>query len=390
MVSVQEALYLIQENVSLNEIIEIELDQSLMYTLATDIKSPINMPPFNQSAMDGYAVGSDDTDNISVINEVKAGDSSENIELKKNEAIRIFTGAMVPESAFAVVKQESVVRSRNSIEITEEIKINSNIRLKGEQIKEQDVAAKKGTKLNAGLIGFLYGLGITHVKVYKKPNITIITTGNELTTPGQPLPLGSIYESNSYTLKAALLNLGISAKILTINDDFNATKKTIKKAISNCDILITTGGISVGDYDFVGKALNELDTETIFYKVKQKPGKPLFFGKFNKTLIFGLPGNPAAALSSFYIYVTSAIYAMMGHNNKTLTINSFKLNKEYSKTVNLSHLLKGYFSNDTVEILDAQSSAMLSSFAETNCLIYLEEGREFWGKNDLVPVFVLN
>ena len=126
MVSVQEALYLIQENVSLNEIIEIELDQSLMYTLATDIKSPINMPPFNQSAMDGYAVGSDDTDNISVINEVKAGDSSENIELKKNEAIRIFTGAMVPESAFAVVKQESVVRSRNSIEITEEIKINSN------------------------------------------------------------------------------------------------------------------------------------------------------------------------------------------------------------------------------------------------------------------------
>ena len=194
-----------------------------------------------------------------------------------------------------------------------------NIRPLGEQVKKGGLALKEGTKLTPAAIGYLSSLGIKKVPVYKKPSIAIVTTGNELTEAGQP-KYGKIYESNSAMLKSAILNLGLETiSIHKVEDDYDDTFKKLQDVLTRNDLVIITGGISVGDYDFVGRALKELDVKEVFYKVNQKPGKPLFFGKHEQTILFALPGNPAAALTCFYIYVQTALLKMTGKN--------FNLNK---------------------------------------------------------------
>ena len=389
MIPVQNAIELIRKHSSLLSSEAILIEEGIGQVVSEDVFSPIHMPPFDQSAMDGYAVNGLNLESYQVIGEIQAGDSGEGIELKAGEAVRIFTGAVVPKSVQTVVKQEIVERNGEKIVLTEAIRENQNIRYEGEQIKQGEIALPKGALIKPSTAGFLYMLGLTEVKVYQKPKVTIIATGNELVPPGQPLTKGKIYESNTYTLKTALKELGIDADILTVQDNYVETRAMLKQVIDSNDILITSGGISVGDYDFVGKALNEIGVETIFYKVKQKPGKPLLFGKKNNTLVFAVPGNPAAALSCFYMYVTSGIKKMMGYQEGGLEKRTVALTTDYTKTPNLSHFLKGSVEGNKVSILGAQSSAMLSSFSVANCLIYLPQDRSEWSKGDEVEVFIL-
>ncbi len=389
MISVQEAFDNITKNVNVSPIKNIETQYSLGQVLAEDVYSPINMPPFNQSAMDGYAIGDIESDSFSVIGEIQAGANSSHIKLQKGEAIRIFTGGMVPQGTATVVKQEIVEVKDKIIRITEEIKENQNIRPLGEQIEEGELALEKGTVIDAGVIGYLYGIGIHQIDVYSKPKTIVIATGNELTKPGKELSPGKIYESNTYTIQAALNEIGIDATIKTVEDDYDSTREIIQNAIEDYDLVILTGGISVGDYDFVGKAVNEIGVEQIFYKVKQKPGKPIYFGKKDKTIVFGLPGNPAAALSCFYIYITPAIRKYQGFKDLTLKKRSLKLSADYQKTKKLSHFLKAFYKDNEVGILNSQSSAMLSSFATANCLLFLEEGKEEWKKGEIVEAYIL-
>jgi molybdopterin molybdotransferase len=264
-----------------------------------------------------------------------------------------------------------------------------NIRFAGEQVQIGAVVLKKDTTINLGAIGYLYMLGIHKVEVSRKPKAIIIVTGNELMAPGQELTSGKIYESNSYTLKAALKSVGVDSEIQSVKDDFESTKHMISKALSQCDLVITSGGISVGDYDFVGKAMNELGVNEIFYKLKQKPGKPLFFGTKGETSVFALPGNPAAVLSCFYMYVIPAIRIMQGYSTPRLEQRTLKITSEYKKGAMLTHFLKAYANGNEVRILNAQSSAMLSSFSEANCLAKLPEGRTDWSVGDDVEVFML-
>lgn len=389
MISVQQAFDNISSNVSISSIELIETQFSLGQVIAEDVKSPIDMPPFNQSAMDGYAIGDLTSESYTIIGEIQAGDSSKHIQLKKGEAIRIFTGAMVPEGAVTVVKQEIVTAVNSTLQINEEIKINQNIRPQGEQIRIGETALLKGTTIDAGVIGYLYGIGIDKIKVYSKPKTIVIATGNELTKPGEKLSAGKIYESNTYTIQAALNEIGIKATIKTVEDDYDSTRDIIQNAVDNFDLVILTGGISVGDYDFVGKAVTEVGVEQIFYKVKQKPGKPIYFGKKDNTIVFGLPGNPAAALSCFYLYVTPAIRKHQGFENYSLEKRTLRLSTDYTKTKKLSHFLKAFYKNNDVEILNKQSSAMLSSFATANCLLFLEEGKEESKKGEEVEVYIL-
>jgi len=364
------------------------VEDALDHVLANNILSPINMPPFAQSAMDGYAVN-DSGSHFEVVAEIQAGDSAAGIKLEKGQASRIFTGAMVPKGVFAVVKQEDVERTNNNIVITHPVKEMQNIRPLGEQIEKSEVALKQGTVVSAGSAGFLYTLGIDTIDIIRKPKVVIIATGNELIPPGQELTPGKIYESNTYTIKTALRKIGVDAVIKTVKDDYESTKEIIKASIEESDLLITTGGISVGDYDYVGKAFLDLGVESIFYKVKQKPGKPIFFGKKGETAIFGLPGNPAAALSCFYLYVTPAIRKMSGFTDLFLEKRTLKITSSYKKTKNLSHFLKARYFEDEVTILNAQSSAMLSSFAEANCLVHMIEEQESWEAGDEVNAYVL-
>lgn len=360
--------------------------------LAEDIKSPINMPPFNQSAMDGYAVLFDENyqNNFVLVDEIKAGDNNKR-DLKAGEAVRIFTGAPTPINANAVIMQENTSVKDGVLTIDDSLTVFKNIRLEGEQIQQKQIALKKGEQLNPQAIGFLATLGITEVTVYPRPKISIVVTGSELVTPGVPLKFGQIYESNAIMLQSAIIKKGFTdIDIVKVKDDYNETKNIINNALQKSDLLIISGGISVGDYDFVGKALLELNTEQIFYKVKQKPGKPLFFGKNKNTIVFALPGNPASALTCFYIYIETVLQKAIGNLNYSNETLNLTLESDYLKKGIRGEFLKAKWANNTVKILGNQSSAMLNSFAEANALVYLgDEDREV-KKGERVTTYIID
>ncbi len=390
MITIEEAIKLVKTNCYplLQKTIK-PLEKAGGYFLFEDIQSAIDMPPFRQSAMDGYALNLNDTLTYRLIGEIKAGDNYQPI-LNKGEAVRIFTGAPVPDSANAIMMQEKVKINNNYIDIEHPILENHNIRPLGEQVKRGAIALKKDTKLTAAAIGYLTSLGVTNVSVYKKPSIALVTTGNELIEAGQALTYGKIYESNSKMLLSALYSLKFyDVSIHKIPDNYNDTVTKLNAVIKTHDLVLITGGISVGDYDFVGKALHKLNVNELFYKVKQKPGKPLFFGKKNNTTIFALPGNPAAALTCFYMYVFVALQKMM--DNKTTELPKIKVKSltKFTKRGDRPQFLKAIYNATNVEILEGQSSAMQQTFALSNAFVFVPEAITNIEINDLVDVILL-
>lgn len=392
MVSIEKALSIVAENIQHSQDIKDKpLIKCLHHYLAKDVFSPINMPPFNQSAMDGYAVFFDDnhTNNFVIIDESKAGNQKE-IILKPGEAVRIFTGAPVPENSNAVIMQENTEVNHNNLTIKDTLSDFKNIRLKGEQIKENELALAKNSILNPAAIGFLATLGITKVPVYKKPSIQIIVTGDELISPGKELAYGQIYESNAIMLQTALANHGFyKVKITKVKDDFSSTKKVINKAIQKNDFVFISGGISVGDYDYVKTSLETLNVEQLFYKVKQKPGKPLYFGKKNNTYIFALPGNPASALTCYHVYAAVALQKYIGNLNPHQNIQQLPIASDYDKKGIRAEFLKAKIHPNKIEILTNQSSAMLNTYAIADALIKLPEATNFIKKGTLVDYILL-
>lgn len=390
MITAEKALEKVISTTQLFDGEERNLVDSLHSVLYEDVLSPIHMPPFSQSAMDGYAICGINRSEFRLVGEIQAGQSAERIELNPGEAVRIFTGAMIPKNASAVVRQEDVDRSETEIKVTvDSVQQDANIRFQGEQIKKGELALPKGTVLNPGAIGFLATLGFERIKVFRKPKVKIIITGNELVAPGNELNPGEIYESNAVMLEAAFKSIDLIPEIIRVKDDLTSTKNSISKALQDCQLLITTGGISVGDYDFIfeGMELNGVKTE--FYKVRQKPGKPLYYGTLNGTSVFGLPGNPAAVLSCFYVYILPAVRKMMGIQKFYSETRHLKLTSNFTKKAGLTHFLKGKMNGDKVDILHAQSSAMLSSYHLTDCLLVMKEDKEEWVENEKVEVIIL-
>lgn len=390
MVDFKKALQLILDNSGLRPIQRMGIQECHGFVLGEDIRSKITMPPFNQSAMDGYAIADPNQPKYYINGEIKAGDNSI-VRLQKDHAIRIFTGAMTPENSFAVIKQEETSIEDDILYIEQKNIIPfENIRKAGEQIKENEIAVFKGTRLTPSVIGYLSSLGITELEVYSKPNVSIINTGSELVQPGKSLEPGQIYESNSIMLQSAVKSQGIDCSQNYCKDDLDATKDAIEKGLEHSDILILTGGISAGSYDFVKEALALNNVETIFHKVLQKPGKPLFFGKKGAKLIFGLPGNPAAAMICFYVYVIPAIRKIQGQNNYELLRLKGPLLDRFAKNSELTFFLKANWSIEGIKILPKQSSAMLGDFTHANCLAIFEDGKEEWKKGEDTQVLILN
>ncbi|SOC79306.1 molybdopterin molybdochelatase [Salinimicrobium sediminis] len=389
MVSIEEALKSVIENSrELSREVTLPVENSQNEILFRDVLSPINMPPFRQAAMDGYALNLCEDESYSLIAEVKAGDHHQPV-LSKGEALRIFTGAPVPNSANVVVMQEKVKVQDEVIIVENEAVPGENIRPIGEQVKKGEVALKRGTKLTPAAIGYLSSLGITEVAVNKKPSVAIVTTGNELIEAGKSLTFGKIYESNSVMLKSALLDLGFrDVRVYKIQDNFNETYNSLKNIIAENGVVIISGGISVGDYDFVGKTLRELDIEQIFYKVNQKPGKPLFFGKNENTLLFALPGNPAAALTCFYIYVYASLQKMTGQDKALMKVMA-ESKSYFIKNGDRPQFLKALYKDGGVSILEGQSSAMLQTFAVANALIKMPGEWTEIRVGDIVEVILL-
>jgi molybdopterin molybdotransferase len=390
MISVEQALHSVENNIVPTISSELrKASEATGFTLFEDFFSPINMPPFRQSAMDGYALYLHDDLSYKIIGEVKAGDHY-HPNLKKGEAVRIFTGAPVPDSANAVIMQEKTRVENNVITIASQVSNNENIRPLGEQVLKDQLALKKGTLLTPAAIAFISALGVANIKVYSKPSIVIVVTGNELAEAGSVLAHGQIYESNAVMLASALKGLGYeNVSTYKVDDNYKNTVDLLDKVIANHDVILVSGGISVGDYDFVGKALQELEVKEVFYKVNQKPGKPLFFGKKEDKLVFALPGNPAAALSCFYIYVLSALQKMSGNMNFSLTKIKAQSQSDFVKKGGRAQFLKAIYKHGKVEILEGQNSSMLHTFALANALVYLQETANSIQKNDAVEVILL-
>jgi molybdopterin molybdotransferase len=348
-----------------------KLENCLDFSISEDITAPFDMPSFDNSAMDGYALCGISQEYI-IIGEVAAGDKKD-FQLKSGEAVRIFTGAKVPKNTTAVMMQEKTSVVGNKLTLQQMPKEGQSIRRKGEELSKGQLVFEKGTTITPAGIGLIGSLGLQNVEVYKKPLINLITTGNELIEPGKPKAEGQIYESNSYALASACEQFGFKyGNKKQIDDDFEAIKSGIKKSLETTDVLILSGGISVGDYDYVKQALEENGVKEQFYKVFQKPGKPLYFGRKEDKFVFALPGNPASSLTCFYVYVLPFLYRLSGSAKNGLQRFSFPISHDFDNNADRPSFLKAKISNNEVEILDGQGSSMILSMAHGNALAFIE------------------
>lgn len=354
MITIKEALNIIKDNTTNIGIEKIDLISSLNRVLAEDIYSKDTLPPFNKSAMDGYAIKFEDTlpcdegkdVKLNIIATIKAGDYYTET-LKSGDALKIMTGAAVPSGATAVIQVEKVSTSNNIVTISEVVKEDTNIIKMGEEIKEGDIALTKGKVIRPTEIGFLASLGYSQVQVYKKPKIAIITTGDELLSIDAPLENGKIRNSNEYSLMALCKNLDVEYISLGIvADDKETLKENMLVAIKEADIVITSGGVSAGDFDFIEDVLSEIGADTKITSVAIKPGKPITFATIKKTMIFGLPGNPLSVITTFDTFVKPAIKNIMGHDNysdsmiKVVAGQSFKTKNDREKYVYVNIIME--------------------------------------------------
>ena len=393
MISVGEAQALVLKTVAVGSETVATVRQSAGCVLSRAIYSPLDLPPFHQSAMDGYAIRRERVkkeDLLIVVGESAAGKNYEK-KLISGKAVRIFTGAGIPPGADAVVMQEKIIREGDAIRIMDEnLKTGMNIRARGSQIRKGELAMEKGSVVTPAAAGFLASMGITRVRVFKKPSVTILVTGDELRKAGTKLSKGTIFESNSQMLEAALDAEFIRVvRIQQAPDNFQKIRKKFLDALESSDFILFTGGISVGDYDFVGTLLESEKAKEVFYKVKQKPGKPLYFGTESKRYIFGLPGNPASVLTCYYEYVLPAIRKFSGMENCLPPSLQLPVTNAIEKKAGLTHFLKAVTDFKKVTPLEGQESYILKSFARATCLISLPEEIERVAEGERVDVHLL-
>ena len=375
-----------------------DLLASQNHILATDIVSPFDVPRQNLSAMDGYGIAKssilDQGTSIDIVGESQAG-SPFSGKLQPGQGVRIFTGAVVPSDCDTVVMQEntnfadikdSIDKSQTyAIELTQAAKVNSNIRKQGEEIEEDEVVLEAGKRLNPADISLLANLGVAKVEVYKPITVGILATGDELVAVGEPLQtLAQIYNSNTPTLKSMFTQLPVVIQDYgIIPDHLELTKKAVRSAMQECDVLISTAGVSVGDYDFLTTVIEELG-QINHYKVAMKPGKPFVFGELTESLdvpvlYFGLPGNPLSSVVGSLQFIIPALWRLSGINEaeipKSLTLTASLVN-DVKKSPGRADFQRGIFSQNAageyvVSTAGKQDSHRIKQLSLANCMIVL-------------------
>ena len=397
MIHFEEALRLVLSNTPILPITEKNNYEINSDILAQDIRAKEDLPLFSNSAMDGFALRSEDTHPVPVDLKIKgcikAGDSP-GIKVGEGEAVKIMTGVPMPEGADAVVMVEDTEEKERKVLIKKSIKKGENVRPKGEEIKKGQIGLKKGTRLNPASLGFLASMGWEKVKVFGKPKVSVLITGSELVKPGLKLMPGKKWESNSVVLNSALAEVNIKPIFLGIvRDKLLDLERQIQEGLKNSDILLISGGISVGDYDFVQEILLKLKIKKIFWLVAVKPGKPTFFGKKGEKLVFALPGNPVSVLVTFLEFVRPAILKMMGQRDVLLQEREAILEEKLQKETDRAYLLRGVFQEKNrmayVKSAGLQCSHILESFTGANCLIFLEKEKNFYEKGERVKIQIL-
>lgn len=386
MITVNEARQLINSKVKRLSPVYMPLINSSGMVTAEPVISPIAMPSFTQSSMDGYAIQLKYIDAMMPIQDELPAGSSKQLELKEGHTIKVFTGGAVPLGADCVIQKEWISHFDNTIQVIQKTDEKGlNIRMPGSSVQQDDLVIEKGTCLHPYQLAMMASLGIKEVLVYPAPAVTLIITGNELVKPGEAIQFGQVYESNSIGLTSALQSAGINdLQIVYVKDFLIETATAIKNALGQSDLILLTGGVSVGDYDFVAEACKQEGVQILLHGVKQKPGKPLLFGTYQEKLVFGLPGNPSSVLHCFQQYVKPAISMITG---KKLDAPVKAILKEgYQKKAGLVFFLKGFVQDGIVIILPAQASYQVGAFSNANCWVELPAEESIFYKDQEVTV----
>jgi len=334
-ISIHEALSTVWEEVEVLPVVSVPLSDAFGLVVCEDVKSDQDIPPFDKSAMDGFAVRSQDIREVPALlnllpQTIFAGEAS-GVEVGKEEAVRIMTGAPVPSGADAVVMVEHTSPKGECIEVLREVSPGQNICRKGEDLRSGSVAISGGTLITPQSAGLLASVGAISVRVHRRPEVALISTGNEIVEPEVVPPTGKIRNSNSSILLSELSRLCLPARYLGIaSDEPSVLSRLIRKGLQK-DLLLITGGVSVGEKDFVPEVLRDLGAKIYFHGVAMKPGKPLLFARLGKTFILGLPGNPVSVLCTFNLFVRVALQKMIGLSRPAFPVVSAVLSGAFSK-----------------------------------------------------------
>jgi molybdopterin molybdotransferase len=373
-VTIKQALELIYKNTRKKSLKILPIEQALGSILAQDIVATHNLPPYDNSAMDGYAVKVGDASRcVKVEHTIFAGDNS-NESLKTTYGIKIMTGAKIPEGCECIVPIEDTTECDNGVKLPENLTQGRHIRLCGEDIKKGDALLKSGEKLQAHQITLLASQGISHIKVHKKPRVALFASGSELKMHFESVEAYQLYNTNTPTLLSRAEELGCEVDFIgTAQDTLEDLKKHVQSAL-NSDLIITSGGVSVGDADYTKEAFGAFGMETYFDKVEIKPGKPTTFGCINDTLILNLPGNPLAAALNFELFGQSIILALSGSSAKYINPIETKILTDYKLKKGRITLVPGYFNGSSFEPCRKFAPGMVSPLASSNSYIMVEEG----------------
>ena len=398
LISIDEALALIQSTPSALMAEQLPLTECLNRYLAQDVYSEVDLPTFSQSAVDGYAICSS-SENLQdsvfeVIGEIKAGSELDH-QLLQGQAIRIFTGGKIPTGTTHVARQEIVkIESNNKIRLVEHIQQQADIRFAGEEIQLGQKIAECGQKINIGALAALSMIGVRSIAVYQLPKVAVLVTGDEVAETPEDLKAGKVFDANGPLLKAWFEDYGIQVNILHIADESQRVTQCFNQLKQQYDVIITTGGVSVGDYDFVRPCSFDAGFEQIFWKVKQKPGKPLFFAQYiedeHRCFLLGLPGNPAAVYVCMQIYGKVLLDALQ---NQDQSINWFSgtLTHELKSDARERFLrMQAYYEHGQLKLksLAKQQSHMLSNLMQANCLVRVPASTKLEIGQELTGVFL--
>lgn len=414
MISYEEALSIVLDNVQVGPGTRVKLEKLLGSVLGEPVLASYDLPHFDNSGVDGFAVcladvlaaNEDNPVEMEIAGEIRAGDVLPGA-MPSGLVYKIFTGAPVPEGADAVVMREYCIENGKSVKIGRCPRSGDNIRRRGEEFLRGKQILPEGVRITPSVMGLLASLGQASVMVRKKPTVAIVSTGNELVKPGKPLTPGKIFDSNSFALTAALESIGIDEFLpLHCREDLNETKKVLGLALDFADVVITAGGVSVGDHDYVKPVLEELGVKTLVYKVAMKPGKPFYFGatgpnkKGKRQYVFGLPGNPVSALVTYHQLVKPAVLKIMGDLGASTTSFPHVFNAVLSADITRKQLTDRleflravvYERDDQLiaEPCEGQDSHMLGGLARANSLIIVPTGSRGYAAGDKVQVVRLD
>lgn len=394
LITVDQALELILQHTQVLATERLKLNQALNRYLAEDIYSGINLPLFSQSAVDGYALCTqsaiESESEFHLIGEIRAGQQDE-LQLQDGQAVRIFTGAKIPLGTTTVARQEIVqVIDSSRIKITEQLKAHADIRDVGEEISVGQLLANKGQQLSFGAIASLSMAGINTVEVFQYPKVAVVITGDEVAESIEDFVAGKIFDANGPLIEAWFQQAGQQLEIFHVADTEAAVRNLIQELSASHGLILTTGGVSVGDYDFIRPVALNLGFEQIFWKVKQKPGKPMFFAQLQRNdsshcYLLGLPGNPAAVYVGIQIYTATLLNALQGHKSQPNWFNAVLTHDLKMDARERFLRMSASFEQSVLRVksLSKQQSHMLSNLMQANCLVRIPAGKSL-KEGDLV------